>query len=85
MCGSCYFNLIIMTRLSPFQILMKEKEVTEDVHIEVTPRDHSEGGLDLEVARIASGNLMTSNGLDVAKPVPRETSDDADHAGETEV
>jgi hypothetical protein len=65
--------------------LSKEKEVTEGVHIEAISDDHPEGAIDLEVMKIASENLMTSNGLDATKTIPRESTDDTDRAGEAEV
>jgi hypothetical protein len=74
-----------MTLLSPFQTLLKEKEVTEGVHIGGTPEGHLKGAVDLEVTKIASENLMTSGGLDATETAPRESTDDADQAGETEV
>jgi hypothetical protein len=46
---------------------MEEKEVVEDVHAKGDPENLPEGAIDLEVAKIASENLTTSNGLDVAE------------------
>jgi hypothetical protein len=64
---------------------MKEKEVIEDVPTKIAHGDHPEGAVNLEVGRITSENLTTSVGLDVLEPVPRESTDDSDRAGETEV
>jgi hypothetical protein len=71
--------------LLPFQTLLEEKEVVEDVHAKGDPENLPEGAIDFEVAKIASENLTTSNGLDVAEAIPREPTDDTDQAGETEV
>jgi hypothetical protein len=68
-CDSLYFDLMIMTLL-PFQTLLKEKEVTEDVHINITSQDHPEGDVYLEVVKIASENVTTSDGLGAAETVP---------------
>jgi hypothetical protein len=85
MCDSFYFNLMIMTLLSSFQTLLKEKEVAEDVHTEAALAYHFEGAINLEVMKIASEHLMTSNGLDVAETILRESTDGADQPGEVEV
>jgi hypothetical protein len=76
---------MILTMLSLFQTLMKEKEVTKDIPTKATPIDHPEGAVDLEVARIASENLTTFDGLDVSESIPRESTDGADQVRETEV
>jgi hypothetical protein len=67
-----------MTLLLPFQTLVKEKEVTEDVHTEVVSDDHPKGAIDLEVTKITSENLMTSDGLDLMKTILRESTDGTD-------
>jgi hypothetical protein len=59
--------------------------VTENAPTETALGDHPEGAIDLEVRRIASENLMTSDGMDVLKPAPREAIDGTDHAEETKV
>jgi hypothetical protein len=51
-CGLSFFNLIVMTLFLPFQSLLKEKEVIEDVHIKGVSDNHPKGVLDLEVAKI---------------------------------
>jgi hypothetical protein len=65
--------------------MLKEKEVTEDVHTEAAPSDYPEGAVDLVVTSIASENLMTSNGLVTTRTVSRESIDGTNQAGETEV
>jgi hypothetical protein len=60
---------MIMTLL-PFQTLLKEKEATEDVHINITSQDHPEGDVYLEVVKIASENVTTSDGLGAAETIP---------------
>jgi hypothetical protein len=69
---------MIMTLLLPFQTLVKEKEVTEDVHTEVVFDDHPKGAINLEVTKITSENLMTSDGLDLMKTILRESTDGTD-------
>jgi hypothetical protein len=44
---------MIMTLLLPFQTLLKEKEVTEDIHTRAAPGGHPEGAVDLDVLKIA--------------------------------
>jgi hypothetical protein len=67
-----YFNLMIMTLLLPFQTLLKEKEVTEDVCVKAAPKDHTDRAIDLEAVKIASDNLLTFDGLDAAETILRE-------------
>jgi hypothetical protein len=44
---------MIMMLLLPFQTLLKEKEVTEDIHTRAAPGGHPEGAVDLDVLKIA--------------------------------
>jgi hypothetical protein len=47
--------------------------------------DPAEEVVDVEIASIASKNLVTSEGLGAIETIPRETSDDADQEGGVEV
>jgi hypothetical protein len=69
-----------------FQAL-KEKEtlVVEEVPAETPSRDHHEIVVDVEVAKIASENLTTSEGQDAAKIVAGTTPDDVEQEERPEV
>jgi hypothetical protein len=71
---------MIMTLMLPFQTLLMEKEVTEDVHIKTTPDDHPEGAVDLEVTKIASENSMTSGSLGAMETILRESTNGTNRA-----
>jgi hypothetical protein len=53
-------------------------EAAENVHADAIIDDHPEGAVVAEVTRIANENVVNSDGLDVAKTVPRASTDDAD-------
>jgi hypothetical protein len=65
--------------------MLKEKKAIEDAATGASSDDHPNGVVDLEVMRIASKNLMTSDGLGAVETVPRESSDGADQEGRAEV
>jgi hypothetical protein len=68
---------MIMTLLLPFQTLLKEKEVTKDVHTRAAPGGHPEGAINLDVMKIARENPTTFDGLDAAETILRESTNGA--------
>jgi hypothetical protein len=68
---------MIMMLLLPFQTLLKEKEVTEDVHTRAAPGGHPKGAVNLEVMKIARENPMTFDGLDAVETILRESTNGA--------
>jgi hypothetical protein len=75
---------VITTLLFLFQKL-KEQELIENAPVGASSEDPAEEVVELEVARIVSENLMTSEGLGAMETIPRETSDGADQEGGAEV
>jgi hypothetical protein len=56
----------------------------ENAPVRASSKDHPEGDVDLEVARM-SENLMTFDGLGAMETISRGTSDGADQQGGAEV
>jgi hypothetical protein len=75
----------MMTLLSLFQTMLKEKEVVENIQTKVILESHPEELVDLEVTKIANEKLTTFDGLDDAETIPGTSTDVADRAVETEV
>jgi hypothetical protein len=75
---------VVTTLLLLFQKL-KEKEMIENAPIEASSEDHPEGVVDLEVVRITSENVATSDALGATETVPSETSDGTNQEGGAEV
>jgi hypothetical protein len=76
---------MILNLLLPFQTLLEKKEMTENDHVKTTSEGHPEGAVDLEVMKITSENMMTSNGLGTMENVPRESTDDTNQGGGAKV
>jgi hypothetical protein len=57
----------------------------ENALIGASSEDPAEGGVDLEVMRIVSENLATSEGLGATKTILRETFDGTNQEGGAEV
>jgi hypothetical protein len=75
---------VITTLLLPFQKL-KEQKMIENAPIGAPSEDPVEEVVDIEIASIASENLVTFEGLGATETILRETSGDADQEGGAEV
>jgi hypothetical protein len=75
---------VITTLLLPFQKL-KEQKMIENAPVGAPSEDPVEEVVDIEIASIASENLVTFEGLGAIETILRETSNDADQEGGAEV
>jgi hypothetical protein len=77
-----YFYLIVTTISLLFQLL---KEKVEEVPIDTPSGEYREIAVDVEVAKIASENLTTSEGQDATETVAGVTHDDAEQEERVDV
>jgi hypothetical protein len=69
-----------------FQLLkVKEGPIVEEVPTETPSRNHCEIAVDVEVTKIASMNLTTSEGQDAIETITGTTHDDAELEERVEV
>jgi hypothetical protein len=79
-----HFGLVVTTLMLLFQKL-KGNEMIENAAVGASSKKRLEGAVDLEVTRITSKNVTTSDGLGATENVLGETSDGANHEGAVEV
>jgi D-serine deaminase-like pyridoxal phosphate-dependent protein len=79
------FNLMIVTKFSLFQPLLKEAEVAKNANVDIGVGDHPKGVIDAEVVRIVSENTADPDGLEAAETFLGSSTDSTDQAGESEV